>query len=112
MLEVRPNADFSYEAAKGKLVNLRLGEDDGPQVTFVVPGDVVAGDDYDHGENVPGNQGRLLRLSGWVDMESRVTVSTVHSHLYTTHLSLLGRMCCCSIVILAATESSYVSAWR
>lgn len=60
-------------------MNLRLGEDDGPQVTFVIPGDVVVGQDYDGGENFLGNQGRLLRLSGWVDMDSRVTVSIILS---------------------------------
>ncbi|KAF2120478.1 muts domain V-domain-containing protein [Lophiotrema nucula] len=73
LLEVRPSSEFYYEAAKSKLVGLRIGEEDGPQVTFVVPGDVVA-EGYEDAENTPGQQGQLLRLSGWIDLESRLTV--------------------------------------
>ena len=72
---MRPSSEFYYEAAKTKLVNLKLGEDDGPQVTFVAPGDVVAAEGFDDGESAAGRQGQLLRLAGWVDMESRLTVS-------------------------------------
>ncbi|ORY09079.1 mismatch repair protein 5 [Clohesyomyces aquaticus] len=74
LLEVRPHFEFAYEAAKSKLAQLRIGEDDGPQVTFVVPGDVVAANwAYDNGD-AAGRQDQLLRLSGWVDMESQLTV--------------------------------------
>ncbi|KAF2471929.1 uncharacterized protein BDR25DRAFT_366675 [Lindgomyces ingoldianus] len=73
LLEVRPPSEFAYETAKSKLVHLRIGEGDGPQVTFVVPGDVVAADGFDE-DDVTRHQGQLLRLSGWVDMESRLTV--------------------------------------
>jgi len=78
-LEVRPSSEFSYEAAKNKLVNLRIGSDVGPQVTFVVPGDVLATDEYEEdGEGgFSGRQGRLLRLSCWIDVESRLTVSNI-----------------------------------
>ncbi|KAI6825107.1 hypothetical protein KC342_g11225 [Hortaea werneckii] len=41
LLECRPGAEFSYDAAMNKLVNLRIGQQGGPRVTFVVPGDVV-----------------------------------------------------------------------
>ncbi|KAK0366785.1 hypothetical protein LTR94_001544 [Friedmanniomyces endolithicus] len=57
MLECRPGAEFGYDSARNKLVNLRLGQQGGPRVTFVVPGD-----------------GQLLRLSGWINVESRTTV--------------------------------------
>jgi len=73
LLEIRPSSEFHYEAAKGKLANLRLGKDDGPHITFVVPGDVV--EDFGDGQNATSQQGQLLRLAGWVDMESRLTVS-------------------------------------
>ena len=74
LLDVRPPSEFCYDAAKSKLMILRLGEEDGAQVTFNVPGDHLGG--YD-AEGAPGPQGQLLRLAGWVDMESRVTVSCV-----------------------------------
>jgi DNA mismatch repair protein MSH5 len=54
-------------------VNLRPGEHNGPRITFVIPGDVV--ESYDDGENTASGQGQLLRLVGWIDMDSRLTVS-------------------------------------
>jgi DNA mismatch repair protein MSH5 len=72
LLDVRPPSEFYYDAAKSKLITLRLGEDDGTQVIFNVPGDHLGG--YD-AEGTHGQQGQLLRLAGWIDMESRITVS-------------------------------------
>lgn len=71
LLEVRPPNEFYYDAAKNKLTTLRLGEDDGTQVSFNVPGDYRSDfdDDLTH-----CRQGQLLRLSGWVDIDSRTTV--------------------------------------
>lgn len=76
LLEPRPGAEFAYEGARNKLVNLRIGQNDGPRVTFVVPGDVVTGEDcYSGGDGgLAGRQGQLLRLSGWINVESRLTV--------------------------------------
>ncbi|GAB7348558.1 hypothetical protein MBLNU459_g6949t1 [Dothideomycetes sp. NU459] len=75
----RPASDFSYDSAKNKLINLKLGDVDGPRVTSVMPGDVIAGggdvcDDNEEEAAFAGRDGRLLRLSGWVDMDSRLTV--------------------------------------
>lgn len=78
----RPNNDFNYELAKHKLINLKLGDLDGPRVTFVVPGDVVADDNGNEtGEDVAfvGHQAALLRLAGWIDIESRLTVGCAGS---------------------------------
>lgn len=76
VLECRPGAEFGYEFSKHKLASLHLGEHRGPRVTFVVPGDVMAdqadGDDDPH--HFPGRQGQLLRLSGWINMDSSLTV--------------------------------------
>ena len=74
LLDVRPPSEFYYDAAKSKLMTLRLGEDDGTQIDFNVSGDHSAGHDDDGAHR---HQGRLLRLAGWIDMESRVTVSDV-----------------------------------
>ncbi|KAJ4354823.1 hypothetical protein N0V95_003508 [Ascochyta clinopodiicola] len=70
LLDVRPPSEFSYDAARGKLMTLRLGENDGTRVSFNVPGDHLDG--YEDG-GVPGQQGQLLRLAGWIDVESRIT---------------------------------------
>ncbi|KAK3708862.1 hypothetical protein LTR37_011192 [Vermiconidia calcicola] len=76
LLECRPSAEFGYDSARNKLVNLRIGQPGGPNVTFVVPGDIVAHEgDYVSGDaGFAGRQGQLLRLSGWINMESRLTV--------------------------------------
>ncbi|EME87606.1 uncharacterized protein MYCFIDRAFT_201191 [Pseudocercospora fijiensis CIRAD86] len=76
LLECRPNAEFGYDSARNKLVNLRIGQSGGPSVTFTVPGDVMTQhDDRQSSDNgFHGGQASLLRLSGWVNMESRFTV--------------------------------------
>lgn len=77
LLECRPNAEFSYESARDKLVNLRIDQPDGPNITYVVPGDIVTYEDEHSGggeDSFAGRQGQLLRLSGWINMESRLTV--------------------------------------
>ncbi|KAI7369629.1 hypothetical protein KC354_g1789 [Hortaea werneckii] len=76
LLECRPGAEFGYDAAMNKLVNLRIGQQGGPRVTFVVPGDVVTEreDCNDPNAEFIGRQGQLLRLSGWINTESRATV--------------------------------------
>jgi DNA mismatch repair protein MSH5 len=43
-------------------------------MTFAVPGDVVAAEGEIVDEDV-GLQDQLLRLAGWIDIESRLTVS-------------------------------------
>lgn len=73
LLEVRPPGEFSFDAAKSKLTSMKLEYDDVSQVNFVVPGDVnVLGDESL--ESASGQQGRLLRLAGLLDLESRLTV--------------------------------------
>lgn len=76
LLECRPNAEFGYDAARNKLVSLRIGQQGGPAVTYVVPGDVVTHDDVDSAEGggPTGRQSQLLRLSGWINLESKSTV--------------------------------------
>ena len=76
LLEVRPPSEFLYDAARSKLVNLHLGQENGTRVIFNVPGELAAIDNLND-EGVAGQQGQLLRLAGWIDMESRVTV---HPH--------------------------------
>lgn len=109
-LEVRPSSEFSYEAAKNKLVNLKIGSETGPQVTFVVPGDVLAADEHDgDGGESSGRQGRLLRLSCWIDVESRLTVSYAAS--IQPHLTHQGWVRWCRPVLPATEEGHCVSSW-
>jgi len=76
VLEIRPSPEFGYEAGKNKLVNLGLGSDAESQVSFLTPGDTDAYDDQNGGNDTgyTGRQGTLLRLSGKIDIESRLTI--------------------------------------
>lgn len=76
IIESRPSPEFSYEAGKNKLINLNLSTDGGPEVSFITPGQDDAYEAYgdDNQVGFTGSQGRLLRLSACIDMESRLTV--------------------------------------
>ncbi len=76
ILEVRPSPEFGYEAGKNKLVNLRLRSEDESQVSFVTPEDSDDYNDHNDGNDAgyTGRQGKLLRLSGKIDIESRLTI--------------------------------------
>jgi DNA mismatch repair protein MSH5 len=84
LLEVRPPSDFFYGAARNKLVNLHLGEENGTRVSFNVPGELDTNDNPNEASTT-GQQGQLLRLAGWVDIESRVTVAVPSSNMYNVH---------------------------
>ena len=76
LLEVRPSPEFGFEPAKAKLINIRLATDTVPHMAFVTPGDAESYDDFVESSepDYTGKQGKLLRLSGIVDLESRLTV--------------------------------------
>lgn len=85
VLDSRPSAEFQYEAAKEKLANLSptFDGDQDHKMQFCVPGDELHGishhiQDYDDQET-KGHQGRLLKLAGSIDLESRVSVSVLLS---------------------------------
>lgn len=69
VLVTRPAADFKYEAAKDKLVNMHLGVDNVPDIVFRTPDDGLSVED-----DLAGHQGRILRLAGWIDLDSWLTV--------------------------------------
>jgi DNA mismatch repair protein MSH5 len=84
----RPVSEFSYDSAKSRLVNLKLGHEDGPRITFVTPGDLTAGNDegYAVGDAaVENSQGQFLRLAGWINVDSRVTVGCAGAVLAYIH---------------------------
>jgi DNA mismatch repair protein MSH5 len=106
LLEVRPPSEFFYDAAKSKLVNLRLGHEHGTRVSFNVPGELGSNDQLDE-ENIAGQQGQLLRLAGWIDIESCKTVmQTTEAYpictnfwegwlCRSTYLIPTAKTCCC-----------------
>ncbi|KAK3077962.1 hypothetical protein LTS18_008800, partial [Coniosporium uncinatum] len=56
LLEIRPSSEFAYEGAKNKIINLKIpGDENGPRVTFITPGDVVAADGLEN-EGFTGRQ--------------------------------------------------------
>jgi DNA mismatch repair protein MSH5 len=78
-LDHRPNPEFSYEGAKNKLVNLQSIPTDREQVRFLIPGESLTyddGQDYDEFGST-SRQGKLLRISGWINIDSRVSVGCV-----------------------------------
>ncbi|KEQ73926.1 mismatch repair protein 5 [Aureobasidium namibiae CBS 147.97] len=84
----RPVSEFSYDSARSRLVNLKLGHEDGPRITFMTPGDLTAesSEDCMAGDGaVESRQGQLLRLAGWIDVDSRVTVGCAGAVLAYIH---------------------------
>lgn len=76
ILETRPSPEFYFEAGKSKLVNLRLGSDSEAHISFLAPGDTDIYEHYVDGDE-PGytrHQGKLLKLSARIDIESRLTM--------------------------------------
>ncbi|APA14707.1 hypothetical protein SS1G_06712 [Sclerotinia sclerotiorum 1980 UF-70] len=76
-LDSRPAAEFYYEAAKNRLASLDIGAAGDAGMMFVTPGDDFAGDRNHIQADLggAGRQGALMRLAGWVDLESRNSVS-------------------------------------
>ncbi|KAI9051038.1 hypothetical protein LZ554_005146 [Drepanopeziza brunnea f. sp. 'monogermtubi'] len=76
VLDARPSPEFSSEGAKSKLVGLDLAADDGLNIAFTTPGDAMIGDAS------MGRQGRLMRLAGWIDLDSEVTIGCAGAVLH------------------------------
>ncbi|RKF63192.1 MutS protein-like protein 5 [Erysiphe neolycopersici] len=75
VLEYRPALDFSFEHAKNKLVNLILDKERESDIVFTTPEDLLGNPVGDQiNKQSMGRQGRLMRLAGMVDLESKVTV--------------------------------------
>ncbi|KAG9944714.1 hypothetical protein KCU85_g7785, partial [Aureobasidium melanogenum] len=84
----RPVSEFSYESARNRLAGLKLDHEDGPKITFVTPGDLVSESNEEHiagDAAVESRQGQLLRLAGWIDVDSRVTVGCAGAILAYIH---------------------------
>ncbi|EPE36247.1 P-loop containing nucleoside triphosphate hydrolase [Glarea lozoyensis ATCC 20868] len=76
VLDIRQAADFRYDTAKEKLAGLELSIDDAPNIVFRTAGDDAMGEAmYGRAERASlGKQGRLLRLAGWIDLGSYLTI--------------------------------------
>jgi DNA mismatch repair protein MSH5 len=85
-VDIRPSQEFAYEGAKTKLINLGtiIARNDG--TTYLVPGDASTYEDEQDHENFgcTNRQGKLLRLSSWIDFENRIGVGCMGAIL--THL--------------------------
>ncbi|KAG8626256.1 hypothetical protein KVT40_005201 [Elsinoe batatas] len=74
-VDFRVSGDFKYEAARDKLVNLRIGHRHGPRVTLMVPGDIAATDEPDDfGEETANRVNNLLSLGCSVNVESHLSI--------------------------------------
>ncbi|MCJ1405214.1 MutS protein msh5 [Xylographa trunciseda] len=76
ILDLRPSTEFQYEAGKRKLVDFQSVREDYSGASLLVPGDDGAyagrGENYEAGYT--SRQGKLLRLSGRLDLESQLSV--------------------------------------
>ncbi|KAI1005835.1 hypothetical protein K3495_g2390 [Podosphaera aphanis] len=70
-LDSRPSIEFSFELAKNKLINLGLELEDQSSLLLKTPGDDSTS--TENGYSM-GRQGRLMRLAGYIDFQSRLTV--------------------------------------
>ncbi|KAI9670699.1 MAG: MutS protein msh5 [Alyxoria varia] len=74
MLELRPPSEFHYESSIAKLANLPISTNEGQPLHFSVPGDAGAGLEEAERDDLGGQYASSMRLSGWVSLESRLTV--------------------------------------
>jgi DNA mismatch repair protein MSH5 len=77
VLDSRPSPEFQFDAAKNKLINLDIAAEHGPEIVFTTPGDdLISGAAHGQGhiDSGVGRQGKLMRLAGWMDLDSRLTV--------------------------------------
>ena len=87
LLEVRPSQEFTYEGGRRKLVDIPIEADHGSQVEFLIPGEDGSYNSRERGHEVgfSDRQGKLLRLSAWLNIESRLSVGCAGAVL--TYLS-------------------------
>ena len=79
-LEIRPASEFQEEVAKTKLINLdSLFDGRGADMRFIVPGDPAAFEETYVADEIglTTRQGRLLKLSAWVDLDNITSVGCV-----------------------------------
>ena len=76
LVEIRPSAEFNYEAGKNKLAQIQVSSAE-DQAAFITPGGATNFDDYadQHEAGYTDHQGKLLRLAGQIDLDSRLSVS-------------------------------------
>ncbi|BFZ65463.1 chaperone ATPase hsp78 [Saitoella coloradoensis] len=78
-LDIRPATEFAYQTARSRLISLRVGTEEGPRIDF-------AG-----AEEGNGQREGLMRLAGWVDVDSKVTVGCVGAVIaYFARRRLIG----------------------
>lgn len=75
-VDIRPSQEFSYTGAKNKLVALEMSSEHNERIQFLVPGDGLTYDDQVNTEEVgfTAHEGKILHLSGFIDMENTVSV--------------------------------------
>lgn len=73
-IEIRPGPEFSYEGALQKLTQLPLMAYK-PKARLLVPGETVAEDVQIDEIGLSDHRGRLLNVSTWINIDSKVSIS-------------------------------------
>ncbi|KAG9247326.1 muts domain V-domain-containing protein [Calycina marina] len=70
ILDSRPSSEFYYDGALSRLLQLELGDATYSSMEFKTPDDEITGG----GQDGAGQQTRMMRLSGCMDLDSRLTI--------------------------------------
>lgn len=114
VLDTRPSSEFGCEQAKDKLINLELCADEAPEIIFKTRGDRLA-QDAAHGQAghaAAGREGRLLRLAGWIDLGSTLTVCAPVSDGINILISHLGGLRRCYLELHIQTKEHRIPTER
>lgn len=112
LLELRPTSEFDYNAAKSKLASLTLGFGGAAHTSVMLPGDTYDEDGFvDDGGPHAGLHGHMLRLSGCIPLDSRLTVSVKTARTFQTPDRLQDWLCRRHYLVPSTEACCKVSAW-
>jgi hypothetical protein len=84
--------------------------DGAPNIMFTTPGDDLVGD---AGYRQGGRQGQLMKLAGWIDLDSKLTVYLLSTVSFMSMLTKgLDWLCRCYSKLSVQTEEYRISTKR
>ena len=114
ILQVRPSPEFSYEAAKTKLADIRIGSLQANRLSYITPADAETAACFDDEteEYGVGRRSTLMRLAGCIDVDSHVTVAEDPVCLELFRLTITGRLFRGCVDLSSAEKSHRLSPRR
>lgn len=116
ILDSRPSPEFQYEAGKNKLINLDIASGNGPEIVFTTPeDDHLRGTAHGQSRNDSGvgRQGKVMRLVGLIDLDSRLSVSSrLYSPTTNEANSSQGQLCWRCFGLYLTPKKCHIPPWR